>query len=609
MTMTQTQSGTYVTPPMTVDQALDLAHTRLKAGLIEEAQEICRQVLSAFPDEVPAMLMLADIKQLLGHSGEAAMLYRRILDVQPYHVDTWFRLGNLQRAEGDLETAITSFQTVVAINPRSAAALNNLGNCLIENSQFEAALTCYLQAVEQEPGHSGYWLNAGVALRHMEKLPEAIPYFRQALSLDGNSRMAVIHLANALKDHGKFRESVEVYRHYLQFDPDSADAHNNLGIAYGEQDCVEQAISCFRKALELNPNFPEAHNNLGNALIVQGNLEEAIGYLRQALVLKPDYGDAHFNLSVVLLAVGNYAEGFQKYGYRWTRKDVKKPVLSQPEWTGETITEKTILLLAEQGLGDTIQFVRFANQVKQRGAHVLFNCPKSLVSLLSEIPGVDRVICEGDPLPHFNVYAPLMSLPGILDISLEDVPSVLPVPYLHAPQAYLDYWREQLGERGPGELRVGIAWQGNPIHTGDRHRSIPLRSFIPLASVPGIRLFSFQKTHGVEQISALSDQLSLECFPHDPGRESDPFLDSAALMSLMDVIVTIDSAPAHLAGALGVPTWLACSFKAEWRWLTEREDSPWYPSVRIFRQSKLNVWDDVFERISKALTQWHSARP
>ncbi len=298
------------------------------------------------------------------------------------------------------------------------------------------------------------------------------------------------------------------------------------------------------------------------------------------------------------LTLGDYVEGFAEYEWRWKCRDFVRPDFTQPVWTGESIAGKTILLIAEQGLGDAIQFVRFAPKVKAEGATVVFRCPTPLLRLLANFPGIDVLIPEGEPLPSFDTYVPLLSLPAIFRTKLEDIPGIHPVPYLRADQEVARLWSDRLGPRSPGELRVGICWQGNAAHPGDRFRSAPLAAFLPLATVPGVTLISIQKGYGIEQIAPLADRLPVLDF-----RDSTRFEDTAALMALLDLMITIDSAPVHLAGALGVPTWLAASTDTDWRWLADREDSPWYPTVRIFRQSELYNWDSVFERMARELSE------
>ncbi len=308
------------------------------------------------------------------------------------------------------------------------------------------------------------------------------------------------------------------------------------------------------------------------------------------------------------LLLGNYLEGYAEFDSSWRLLHVAHRGFNQPVWTGEPIAGKTILLIAEEGLGDTIQFVRFVPMVKARAHTVLFWCYAPLLRLFDKLPGIDVLVPGEEPLPSFDVYVPLMSLPAIFRTSLEDIPGVYPVPYLRADPNLVECWKERLGPRAPGELRVGICWQGSPVTSYDRFRSIPLEAFLPLAAVPGVKLISIQKGHGVEQIAPLAGRLPVINFGDELDRDSGPFQDTAALMSLLDVMVTINSAPVHLAGGLGVPTWLALSTDAEWRWLAGRNDSPWYPTVRVFRQSELHNWNDVFQRMARALAELAESR-
>jgi hypothetical protein len=317
------------------------------------------------------------------------------------------------------------------------------------------------------------------------------------------------------------------------------------------------------------------------------------------MALDPKHFDARKNRAMTKLLLGNLLEGFREYECRRESNGFMALEFKQPAWKGESIAGKTILLVAEQGFGDTIQFVRFAPMVKALGATVVFRCFAPLLKLFDKIPGIDTLIPDGEPLPPFDVYAPLMSLPIIFRTSLEDVRGIQPVPYLRAEPELVKRWRERLGPRAPRELRVGICWQGNTANPDDGSRSVPLSALVPLAHVSDVKLISIQKGHGVAQIAPLTGCLSLLDF-----RESTRFEDTAALVSLLDVMITIDSAPVHLAGALGVPTWLAVSTFSEWRWLVSREDTPWYPTVRIFRQSQTHNWDDVFTRMARALAGW-----
>ncbi len=369
-------------------------------------------------------------------------------------------------------------------------------------------------------------------------------------------------------------------------------ACNNLGIALKDQGRLDEAVACFRRALQLTPNFAEAYNNLGIALKDQGKLDEAVANYSRALQLKPDYADAHWNRALVWLLQGDWQRGWPEYQWRWHTHFVPSR-FPRPVWQGESLRGKTILLHAEQGLGDTIQFIRYASLVKQLGATVIVGCPKTLSRLLENCPGIDRLVVQDDDLPAFDVHAPIMSLPGIFKTTVANIPA--PIPYFFVQTALLESWRERLS-RLDG-FKIGISWQGNPKFPGDRFRSIPLRHYAPLAQLPGVRLISIQKGAGTEQLAEFRARFAVTDFASEIG----DFVDTAAVMKNLDLVITSDTAVAHLAGALGVPVWVALCSAPDWRWLLERSDCAWYPTMRLFRQKTLGDWPDVFARMAAAL--------
>jgi tetratricopeptide (TPR) repeat protein len=325
----------------------------------------------------------------------------------------------------------------------------------------------------------------------------------------------------------------------------------------------------------------------------QGKLDEAAACYRRALELRPDYADAHWNQSLLLLLTGDLERGWAKYEWRWKIKQWSPRDFPQTLWDAQPLEGRTILLHAEQGLGDTIQFARYASLVKERGGAVIVECQRPLLSLLASCAGIDRLVGQGDELPPFDVQVPLLSLPGIFHTSLRDIPAT--VPYLFAHPSLVERWRQELG--GIAGFKIGIAWRGSPIHKNDRARSIPLSCFEPLAGLPDIHLFSLQKGAGTEELQDARDHFPVA----ELGSRLEDFMDTAAVLKNLDLVITCDTAVAHLAGALGVPVWVAIPFAPDWRWLLGRSDSPWYPTMRLFRQKKLGNWEDVFEEIKAEL--------
>ena len=378
---------------------------------------------------------------------------------------------------------------------------------------------------------------------------------------------------------------------------DFAAAHNDLGLVWFSKQDYGQAIECYRQAIQIRPDLAEAHNNMAIAQFITGDIQAGLAAVDVALRIKPDFAIAHLNRAVTWLRIGRFEQGWHEFEWRRQCDNYRIPPHPAPLWDGSAQPDRCLLLHSEQGLGDTIQFIRYAPLVKQRCGSLIVQCQPGLAPLLSRCPGVDRVIVRGESLPEYHVQTPMMTLPGILGTTLNTIPAE--VPYLFADDAMLETWRQRLGEFEG--FKVGIGWQGNPIYVADRLRSIPLQHFTPLARVPGVRLFSLQKGIGWDQIAKVAADCPVVDFGPDFDGKAGTFMDTAAVMQNLNLVITSDTALAHVAGALGVPVWLALSRSADWRWLDEREDSPWYPTMRLFRQSRLGDWDELFARIAAEL--------
>ena len=375
----------------------------------------------------------------------------------------------------------------------------------------------------------------------------------------------------------RWRKRWRTYQEPLRLKPDFAEGHYNLGNALqaqGGSAALAEAVAHYQEALRLKPDYAEAHNNLGSALQDQGQLAEAVTQYQEALRLKPDYAEAHLGNRAAGLASGRRprARGWPEYEWRWQSKDFSssKRSFSQPLWDGSSLAGRTILLHAEQGLGDTIQFVRYAPLVKSSGGTVILECQPALLPLLQSCAGVDRLVARGSSLPHFDVHAPLLSLPGILGTTLSTIPAE--TPYLFADTNLVEHWRQELSRmRG---FKIGIAWQGNLQYKADRQRSCRRAVFAPLARLEGVQLISLQKGTGAEQLADDANPLSVTDLGSDFDEVSGPFMDTAAVMQQLNLVVSVDTAVAHCAGALGIPVWVALPFAPHWPWMLQREDSP-----------------------------------
>ena len=427
---------------------------------------------------------------------------------------------------------------------------------------------------------------------------QALVHLRRAVQLNPNFAEAYNNLGAVLREQGKYGEAVICFEEALRINDRVPEAHNNFGTALQMNAQSDEAQAAYRQAIRLNPDFAEAHDNLGNLLTAQGEFDAAMSSFERAVRLQPALASAHNNRAVTLLLQGNFAAGWPEYEWRWKLPEAPPRPWARPIWDGALLEGRTILLHPEQGLGDMLQFIRYAPLVKAKGGTVLVAAPAKMAPILNTCAGIDRVLSEDDPPVAFDVRAALMSLPGVFRTELDSIPA--DVPYLSAEAELVSRWREALGP--DRRLRVGVNWQGNPKYRDDRLRSIPLDEFAPLAAIKGARLLSLQQGFGSEQLSrvdfAVEDwgsKLDL-----DGGRA---FCDTAAVIANLDLVITSDTVVAHLAGALGARVWLALSFVPDWRWLLDRADSPWYPTMRLFRQSQPGDWNGVFERIAAELAK------
>jgi len=547
---------------LSVRQALDAAWQHYQTGQWQQAEQLYLQVLEVDPDQIDALHLLAAITGQTGRESRAITYLQAVLRLQPGLAAAHNNLGNAFSSQGRFPEAVASFQEAVRLQPDFAVAYSNLGNAQRKQGRLAEAVASLQQAVRLKPDFAGAHNNLGAAWLALEKLADAQASFQQAVRLK----------------------------------PDFAEAHFHLGVALGKGGKHEEATASLQQALRLKPDYAEAHYSLGVALERQEKHEEAVASYQQAVRLDPDYADAHYNLGLVSLLLGDFEQGWGEYEWRWkTKEEFVDRSFSQPRWDGGRLEGKTILLHAEQGLGDTLQFIRYAPLVHQRGARVVVCTFPPLLSLLRTCPGIDHLLAGDEPLPSFDIHAPLLSLPLVFGTTAATVPA--DVPYLAADPCLVTHWQSELNAL-PG-FKVGIVWQGFPGHKKDHLRSVPLMAFAPLADLADVHLVSLQVGLGREQVAALGGLFRIA----DVASRFDAasFGDAAAVVKCLDLVITVDSALAHLAGALGVLVWVALPYNPDWRWMLEREDSPWYPTMRLFRQARPGDWAEVFGRIAVAL--------
>jgi Tfp pilus assembly protein PilF len=480
--------------------------------------------------------------------------------------------------------------------------LLNLGNVHYDEGAFAAAAVCCRKALALRPTYAKAWCNLGNALQMMGGAREATGCYERTLALDPKTVAARHNMGNAWMARRDYAQAEACFRETLAMDAERAEHFNSLGNALFQQRRNEEAEACYRKALAMDPGYAAVYTNLANVLMRRSSRAEMIRHYERALELDPKSAGGHYNLALAYLRQGRYAEGWREHEGRWDFRELRlrRRHFAARQWRGEMFRgEKgqgeTILLHAEQGLGDTLQFVRYAPLVAERGGRVVLEVQPRLVRLLRGLPGVSRMVGRGEPLGEFAWQCPLMSLPLAFGTTVDTIPQR--IPYLRADEAEVRAARQ----RWPGaQLRVGIAWAGNPQYRSDEQRSMPLRALLPLATVTGISWFSLQMGPACGQMPGAQFPLI------DASSASRDFAETAALVATLDLVITVDTSVAHLAGAMGVPLWVVLPLLADWRWMEERDDCPWYPGARLFRQPAAGDWAGALERLRGELERWVS---
>jgi tetratricopeptide (TPR) repeat protein len=500
-----------------------------------------------------------------------------------------FRAGRLDRAEA-------GFRRVLDVAPGHADSLYYLGVIAARIGRHDLAIALIERAAGIRPSVADYQNDLGLSLHAVGRFGEAVETLISAVRLQPNLAEAHNNLGNALKALGRKQDAAESFRRAIALKPGLAAAHNNLGVTLADQDLLPEAERCYRAALASVPSYPEAFNNLANAVRGQGSWQESIDHARRAVALAPDYPEAHYNLAWSLLLTGQYGEGWQEFEWRWRLPGGGRRSFGVPQWRGEDLGDRVLLLHAEQGAGDSFLFCRYAILAAERG-RVLLEAPAALLGVLADLPGLAGTIPVGAPLPKIDCHCPLASLPLAFGTALTTIPAA--TPYLRPSPSRTEAWRERL-RPAPGK-RIGLVWSGNPAQRDDRRRSIALARLAPFGRVPGCTFVSLQKGR-VEAAPSGLDLLDWTTELHD-------YADTAALIAALDLIIAVDTGVAHLAGALGQPVWLLNRFDPYFIWLTDRPDSPWYPTLRQFRQTVPGGWDGVIGEVCRALAVFAGSAP
>jgi tetratricopeptide (TPR) repeat protein len=600
-------------------------------GRLGEAEFNCRLVLGANKKDFEALHLLGLIEFQRGKLEKAHGLIRQALRVNPRSAKAHSNLALVLQQLNRLEEALTSLDRALAIEPDFLLALNNRGHILWRLKRSDKALQSLDRALALKPDYVDALCNRGNALVDLQRLDDALVCYDQVLRTNPEDAPALNNRANVLWALGRRDEALQSYDRALALSPDDLSILKDRGAALAQLKRSEEALAGFDRALALKPDDPyflykrgsalsdlnrheealacldrafalapgdaDALGDRGNVLSALQRHAEAIASYDRALAIAPDSAKAHWNRGLALLRMGDLERGWKEFEWRWEVKEAsvwQHGFDQQRLWRGEQpIAGKTILLHAEQGLGDTIQFVRYLPQVAALGAKVIVQVHPELRTLISSIAGADRVIGKGEQVPGFDLHCPLMSLPLAFNTRLETIPAK--IPYLSGASERAASWAEWL----PKSVRpkIGIAWAGNPKHANDRMRSIALPRLMPLLSLPGFQFIGIQKDLCDGDLEFLREHPRLIHL----GDKIADFSETAAIMSHLDLVVAVDTSVAHLAGALGRPVWVLLDHTPDWRWMVEREDSPWYPSARLFRQQTAGDWEGVVGRVVEAL--------
>jgi|HubBroStandDraft_1064217.scaffolds.fasta_scaffold01674_10 tetratricopeptide (TPR) repeat protein len=611
-----------------IEQALRLH----RAGRLEPAAALYRSILAERPDDFDALQLLGALCcdqgdpaaaiglletalvlrddpavrlnlgrawHMRGRLDEAEQQFRLAAAAAPRLPQAHLFLGNLLKETGRPDAAIESFRRAVEVEPRYADGHFNLANALSRAGRHEAALPSYRNAAALRPDHLDTRIALGQTLQALGRIDEALAGYDAVLERAPEHGPALVLRADALAAAGRMAEAVEAYRRALRVMPDFAPGHSNLGVALQFLEQLDAALASFARATDLAPGLVQAWYSRGVVLHDLGRDAEAEASFRRALALAPDFADARTDLGLIELRRGDWAEGWRNYEWRWRARKFPGRLgpEDQPQWRGETpIAGRRIRLAGEQGLGDTLQFCRWVPALAALGAEIVLAVPSPLVTLLTGQFARVTVVDATAARAAVDLHCPLLSLASVLGLGPAG-----PSPYLSADPARRSLWRDRLGPAGGVE--VGLVWSGNPAHRNDRNRSIPLTALVDLRLVPGARCCSVQK-----QTTAAERSLLAQSAIADFGADLGDFADTAGLVSELDLVITVDTSVAHLAGALGRPVWILLPAVADWRWGTGRADTPWYPTARLFRQTG-EGWAPVLREVGAALAKFARARP
>ena len=578
-------------PQKDIDKLLKFFNQKQFEYVVELAQALTKQ----FPHSFIVWNILGVANKSLGKIIEASKSFKNVIKLNPNLPDGFNNLAMAQQAHGKLDEALESSKKAIFLKPDSYIFHTNKGLILQEQGRFDDALKAFQKALSINSKYVEAYFSMANALLNQDKYDKSIQYYKKTVSLSPNHTEAYFNMAVALKEKDKLDEAIEACNKVISLQSDHAEAYNNLGAVLKEQGKHYDSIKACNMAISIKPDYAEAYNNLGTVFKEQGKLDDSIKAYNMAISLQPDYAEAYYNLSFSYNLKGNIQKGLKFYEWRLRKKSFPTMIpRDHLTWDGKkSLLDKKFFVYEEQGLGDTIQFARYLILLKQKGAEVTFKVKQKMHALLKTLDEGLILIDSDKEGNDIDFETPLMSLPYLFNTNLNTIPSMS--SYLFADNDKVITWSKYLTKN---IFKVGICWQGskNKIDVG---RSFPLSLFEDISKVPNLELISLHKGEGEKQIQKINFDITVLDDGFDSG--DDAFVDTAAVMANCDLIITSDTAIAHLAGALGCCTWVILKKVPDWRWMLDRNDSPWYPNMKLYRQKKYDDWEEIFDTIKKDL--------
>lgn len=569
-----------------------------QSGQLDQAELIYKSILESDARQWEALYYLGTLQLQRGDLDRSIENFLKVVQLQPEMPDVHNNLGVAYHAAGKWQEAGQSFEQAIRIHPHYERAYFNLGSLLESRGLLDEAVNCYRKSYELNKENLETYEKLADVLKLTGEQQQAESIYRELLEKTPANFNVAMKLAYVLVLQRQYPEAIQLYETILQSNPEHYQILVSLSYVYEQMGDTTAAIETAQHSIQAAPDQPEGYNNLGNALKLKHDIEGACENFQTALNLRPEFPMAEFNLATTRMLNGDLVAGWRGYERRTDIDPSSQQNHSGPRWQGESLDGKTIFLWCEQGFGDTLLFIRFAKELKKQGAaRVLLLCQTELAELLKTIPEIDQILVEGNELPQYDYQSSLLSVPLYLATSLETIP--VDVPILVPTQERQEYWSNVLS--GIVGKKVGINWSGNVNFPKNELRSVPLETFMPLAELEGMQLVSLQQVNGLEQIETLKMSGNLWQPDAEYQAEKGSFTEAAALIQNLDLVITSDTAIAHLAGSLGIPVWILISQLPEWRWFLNRSDSPWYPTARLFRQAHLGEWEPVIDEVKSEL--------